>query len=54
MKRTCPKAKRTQERIECTALGSFCLHQYYKQCRGSFELTERAFSCPVAKWEEEK
>ena len=49
MKLTCPMVKRTAERIECKALGSLCIHQYYKQCMGRYELTERAFDCPIAK-----
>lgn len=49
MKRTCPMMIRTPDRIKCKALGSLCIHQYYKQCRGMFELTEFAFSCPLAK-----
>ena len=48
---TCPMSIRTNERIECKVLGSLCIHQYYKQCKGRFEFTKRAFNCPVAKME---
>ena len=51
MKLTCPMVIRTPNRIECKALGSLCIHQYYKQCMGRYELTDRAFSCPIAKRE---
>lgn len=49
MKLTCPQMKRTSQRIECKTLGSLCIHQYFKQCKGTYELTERAFTCPLAK-----
>ncbi len=49
MKLTCPMCQRTKERIECKALGSLCLHQYYKVCKGRYELTERAYKCPIAR-----
>ena len=52
--RFCPQAKRTRERIKCNALGSLCIHQYYKQCKGIFELTEAGLNCPIAKKEKEK
>lgn len=51
MKLTCPMVKRTRDRIECKALGSLCIHQYYKQCKGRYELTDRAFNCPIQKME---
>lgn len=47
MRRECPKGKRTRDRIHCTATGQVCIHQYFKQCRGVFEYTERAFTCPL-------
>ena len=51
--RYCPKAKRTAERIECEALNSLCIHQFYKVCRGIFELTEAGLNCPIAKEKED-
>lgn len=48
---TCPKSIRTRERIECKVLGSLCIHQYYKVCKGRYEFTDKAFSCPMAKME---
>ena len=51
MKLSCPKMKRTKDRIECKTLGSLCIHQYYKICVGRYELTERAFNCPIQKME---
>lgn len=50
MKRSCPKMKRTPERIECTELKGLCIHQYYKQCRGMYELTEKSAECPIRDW----
>lgn len=47
--RYCPMAERTAERIKCKALDSLCIHQYYKQCRGIYELTEFGLNCPLAK-----
>lgn len=49
----CPESKRTPERIMCKVLNSICIHQYYKVCKGMYELTERAFNCPIAKKENE-
>ena len=49
----CPCAVRTPERIKCKVLDSLCIHQYYKMCKGMYELTERAFDCPIAKKEKE-
>lgn len=42
--------KRTPERIECTELKGLCIHQYYKQCRGMYELTEKSAECPIRDW----
>lgn len=47
-------AERTAERIKCKALGSLCIHQYYKVCRGIYELTEFGLNCPIAKEKEDE
>lgn len=51
----CPMAKFTQERIKCKALkdqiSELCIHQYYKQCKGRYELTPGAQECPLSKKE---
>lgn len=47
----CPMAKFTQERIQCKRLDALCIHQYYKQCKGRYELTPGAQECPLSKKE---
>lgn len=47
MKLTCNLMKRTRDRITCKELKTPCIFQYYKQCKGAYELTDGALTCGI-------
>lgn len=50
MKYLCPKAKETKEKIQCTATGDICVHQYFRQCKGNWWHTQGALKCKAKEW----
>lgn len=41
----CPQAVTTRDKIRCKAIGTICVYQYYRQCRGKWVLHEKALGC---------
>lgn len=39
-------------RVICTKTGNLCAYQYYRQCKGWFELTDGAAGCLMRKGDE--
>lgn len=41
----CPKAVKTKDKIQCKAIGTVCVYQYYRQCKSKWVLHEKALLC---------
>lgn len=47
---SCPHASYDGKmRIMCQKAGNICAHQYFRQCKGWFALTQAADNCPLRK-----
>lgn len=50
----CEYAVKTRDRIQCKLIDGVCIHQYFKICKGWYELTEGAGACGVPRKYKEK
>ena len=46
---SCPHARHEAGtmRVICKKINGYCAHQYYKRCKGWWNLTDQAKDCPV-------
>ena len=45
---SCPHARHGEMmRVMCDKTNGLCVHQYFKRCKGWWDLTEHAAQCPA-------